>query len=84
MNGGALYVDNGDWLAIETVALNNGSSLEFENFVRIRGTWTVDASTFEIVSPDGGVQKEGVKVMHFMCPWRLPKGTPRVSGVCAK
>jgi len=47
MNGGALYVDNGDWLAIETVALNNGSSLEFENFVRIRGTWTVDASTLK-------------------------------------
>jgi hypothetical protein len=44
MNGGTLVVNDGDWLAIPTVSLSNGATLDFQRFSRIRGTWTVDDS----------------------------------------
>lgn len=45
MNGGMLDVDDGDWTSIPAFSLTNGATLDFNQFARAYGTWTVDGSS---------------------------------------
>ncbi|MBT3194543.1 MAG: hypothetical protein HN341_18505, partial [Verrucomicrobia bacterium] len=64
MNGGTLDVDDGDYTSIPVVSLTNGSTLDFNQFARPNGTWTVDGSSLSF-----GTDAANWKMVEMRYTW---------------